>query len=199
MSSLAVLVHSFDKYSWLWPGYENAWRKNWHLNYPETYFASDIETENKIGDPFKMIYSGPGEWSDRLKRLLLKLPYDYILYMQEDHYVTKPPPLTEAWRMMEKFNLLRLQISPIVQYYSLTGDESILYFHPSSKYLVSHQPSIWRKSFLIECLKSGESPWQNEYEGTRRINNREEYQNKIAILPFDWYDHKCIKGNLKEV
>lgn len=196
MSHLAVLVHSFDKYAWLWPSYEKAWRENWHLNYPDTYFGSDIQTENKVGEPLKMIYSGSGEWSDRLKRLLLQLPYDYILYMQEDHWPTKKPPLTECWSLMERYNLNRLQISTVNQFYTLTGDENLIYFHPTSKYLVSHQPSIWRKSFFLECLKSGESPWVNEYEGTKRLNNKKEIEKKIAIYPYDWYQHACVKGKL---
>jgi hypothetical protein len=196
MSHLAVVVHSFDKYAWLWPGYEKAWRTNWHLNYPETYLASDIETDNKLGNPFKMIYSGAGEWSDRLRRILLQLPYDYILYMQEDHWPTKKPPLHECWNLMEKYNLNRLQISTVNQFYSLTGDENMLFFHHTSKYLVSHQPSIWKKSFLLECLKPGETPWVNEYEGTKRLNNRPDIHNKIAIYPCDWYRHMCVKGKL---
>jgi hypothetical protein len=196
MSSLAVLVHSFDKYSFLWPGYEEAFKKNWNLNYPEVYFASDIETKNKVGEPFKMIYSGEGEWSDRLKRLLLQLPYDYVLYMQEDHWPTKKPPLTECWQLMDELNLNRLQISLVNQFYSLTGDKIPLHFHHTSKYLVSHQPSVWRKSFFLDCLRPGETPWVNEYRGTKRLNERPDTKGKIAIYPCDWYDHKCVKGKL---
>jgi hypothetical protein len=196
MSSLAVLVHSFDKYSFLWTGYEESFRKNWNLRYPDIYFASDIETENKVGEPFKMIYSGAGEWSDRLRKLLEQLPYDYILYMQEDHWPTKKPPLSECWDLMHKLNLDRLQISTVNQFYSLTGDRIPLYFHNTSKYLVSHQPSIWRKSFLLDCLRPGETPWDNEYKGTKRLNPKPEIKNKIAIYPCDWYQHKCVKGKI---
>lgn len=143
-----------------------------------------------------MIYSGSGEWSDRLTKLLLKLPYDYLLYMQEDHYPIKAPPLTDAWQMMDDFGLSRLQISPLNQFYSLSGYHEPYFFHPTSKYLVSHQPSIWRKDFLLSCLKPGESPWVNEYEGTKRLQNRPEIRQKIAIYPYDWYEHKCIKGQV---
>jgi hypothetical protein len=196
--NLCLLVHSFDNYSWLWPGYHKAFTEKWYLRYPESYFASDVPGRNTVGEPFKMIYSGPGEWSDRLRRLLLQLPYDYILYMQEDHWPTCRPPLRECMDIVDKYDLSRLQISPINQFYTLTGDQNILYFHPTSKYLVSHQPSIWKKSFLLECLKPGETPWVNEYEGTRRLNKRPEIQKKIAIHPFSWYQHKCIKGKLIE-
>lgn len=194
MSSLAVLVHSFDKYAFLWDGYEKAFKANWQLQYPEVFFASDIETDNKVG--FPMLYSGPGEWSDRLRRILSKMPYDYILYMQEDHWPTRKPPLQQCWQLMDRMNLDRLQLSPINQFYTLHGASLPLFFHPTSKYLVSHQPSIWRKSFLLSCLKEGETPWVNEYEGTKRLNNKPEIREKIAIYPCDWYQHKCVKGKI---
>jgi hypothetical protein len=193
--NLCVLIHSFDGYAWLWPGYEKAFWDNWHLNYPETFFASDVKTDNRT-EKIPMIYSGLGEWSDRLRNLLQQLPFDYILYMQEDHWPTRKPPLRQCMDLVDRHNLLRLQISTVNQFYTLTGDENLLYFHGSSKYLVSHQPSIWKKSFFLECLKPGESPWVNEYEGTKRLNNKPEIDRKIAIYPFNWYDHKCVKGKL---
>jgi hypothetical protein len=95
---------------------------------------------------------------------------------------------------MEEKDLFRLQISPINQFYSLYGSEIPLIFHENSKYLVSHQPSIWKKSFLLDCLKPGENPWQNEYEGTKRLQKDPKIRGKIAIYPCDWYKHMCIKG-----
>lgn len=194
MSQLCVLVHSFNGYVHLWPGHEKAHRDNWNLQYPEIFFGSDIETEHKVGAPFKMTYSGPGEWSNRLTKLLLQLPFEDVLYMQEDHYPFEPPPLTEAMEIVLDRDLFRLQLSPINQFYSLTGYSLPFFFHPSSKYLVSHQPSIWRKDFLLSCLKPGETPWVNEYEGTKRLQNSPGIAGKIAILPCDWFEHKCVKG-----
>jgi uncharacterized protein (DUF3820 family) len=202
--NLSLLVHSFDGYAHLWPGYYKSFRENWNLLYPESYWGSDIETENKVGPPFKMLYSGPGEWSDRLRRLLVQIPSDYILYMQEDHWPNqKPPDLSNLCNIMAEKGLLRLQISPIVPFYSLYSEENTLFFDVKSKYLVSHQPSIWKKSFLMDCLKPGETPWVNEYKGTQRLQQtgqiRDFIRGKIAIYPYDWYKHMCIKGKMVEV
>jgi len=198
--TLSLLVHSFDGYAHLWPGYYKAFRENWNLEGYKCYFGSDIPTENTVGPPFKMLYSGPGEWSDRLRRLLEQIPSDYVLYMQEDHWPTqKPPDLAELCRIVMKYGLFRLQISPKASFYTLDG----MVFEPNSKYLVSHQPSIWRKSFLMDCLKSGETPWVNEYRGTLRLQQtsqmREYIAGKIAIYPYEWYRHMCIKGKAVEV
>jgi hypothetical protein len=193
--NLALLVFSFDQYAWLWPGFYKAFRENWNLIHPQSYFASDVETENNVGEPFKMLYSGSGEWSDRLKRVLLQIHADYIFLMQEDHYPTKKPPnLSEMMQIVSERDLFRLQLSPVNRFYALEGSDLPLFFDPSSKYLVSHQPSIWLKDFLLSCLERGETPWQNEYKGTLRLNNKPEIRQKIAIYPCDWYAHKCYKG-----
>jgi hypothetical protein len=202
--NLSLLVHTFDAYSHLWPGYYKAFRENWNLLYPESYWGTDIETENKVGEPFKMLYSGSGEWSDRLRKLLLQIPSDYILYMQEDHYPTqRPPDLIKLGHLMKKNDLLRLQISPVTRFYSLFSEENTLFFDLKSKYLVSHQPSIWKKSFLLDCLKSGETPWVNEYKGTQRLQQTSQIRayihKRIAIYPSEWYRHMCVKGKVQEV
>lgn len=200
MSQLCVLVHTFEGYHHLWNGHFKAHRENWHLKYPEVYLGTDVESpcHHFFPHPFKPIYSGIGEWSDRLKKLLLQLPYDYVLYMQEDHYPTEMPPIGDAWEIMDRLGLYRLQLSPVNQFYNLYGSKFPLFFHHTSKYLVSHQPSIWKKSFLLECLESGESPWINEYEGTKRLQKRDDIHGKIAIYPCDWFSHKCIKGKVVE-
>jgi hypothetical protein len=199
--NLSLLVHSFDGYAHLWPGYYKAFRENWNLLYPQSYWGSDFQTKHTVGSPFKMIYSDYGEWSDRLRRLLIKIPSDYVLYMQEDHWPTrKPDDLDKLCQIVIKYNLLRLQISPVVSFYTLFSEENTLFFDENSKYLVSHQPSIWKKSFLMDCLKPGETPWQNEYKGTLRLQQTSEMRKyirkRIAIHPCDWYKHMCIKGTV---
>lgn len=190
---LSVLVHTFDGYKRLWRGCSDAWEYAAPFGLP-MYWGTDIETVYETDD-FHLIFSGPGEWSDRLARLLQQIPTDYVLYCQEDHWPTRNVP--NLWDMMDlvtRNDLLRLQLSPIVHFYKLTEAGSIHFFNPDSKYLVSHQPSIWKKSFLLSCLKPGETPWVNEYEGTKRLKNDPAIEKKIAIYPYDWFAHKCIKG-----
>jgi len=44
---------------------------------------------------------------------------------------------------------------------------------PNSNYLISMQPSIWRKEFLLNVLKPEYSPWDFELKGSRQIKNKE--------------------------
>lgn len=196
MTSLncSVLVHTFDGYKHLWAGCSNGWEYALPPFIP-MYWGTDIETD--FDGNFRVIYSGEGEWSDRLKRLLHQIPTDYVMYAQEDHWPKSWRDFPDLDKMMEivtENDLFRLQLSPIVHFYKLTQAGNIHFFNPDSKYLVSHQPSIWKKSFLLSCLKSGETPWVNEYEGTKRLKNDPAIEKKIAIYPYDWFSHKCVKG-----
>lgn len=196
--NLCLLVHSFDGYKHLWPGLVDSYRKHWTGDKVDMYFGTDLPTDEDLS-PFKIIYSGTGEWSNRLISLISQLDYDYILYTQEDQYPRRPIPIGNLFCIANLNDLLRMQISPVNHFYTLTGNNIPLHFHQTSKYLVSHQPSIWRKEFLLSCLKPGESPWQNEYKATLRLQESpEKIQNRIAIYPIDWYNHMCVKGNVQE-
>jgi hypothetical protein len=198
--NLSVLIHTFNGYKHLWQGCAGSFCKHWNQEIP-LYFGTDMETKGEYIFPYPtlLLFSGPGEWSDRLRTLLKQIPTEYVLYMQEDHWPTQSPPnLAEMMQIMAEKKLLRLQISPIVPFYSLFSEENTLFFDVKSKYLVSHQPSIWKKSFLLDCLKPGETPWVNEYEGTKRLKNKPEIYKKIAIYPYEWYKHMCIKGKVVE-
>lgn len=200
--NLSLLIHTFNGYRHLWKG--NGWHLCNHWNAPvKVYLGTDEESPDNPLHPGIVIYSGKGEWSDRLRRLLTQIDTDYILYMQEDHWMkAAPPDLHEMMEIVTQNNLLRLQLSPIVHFYKLIPSGNIHFFDPASKYLVSHQPSIWKKSFLLNCLQPAETPWVNEYKGTLRLQqtgvHRDYITKKIAIYPCDWFSHKCIKGKVVE-
>ncbi len=206
MSSLncSLLCHTFNQYEKYWDGFLNGWKNYihdqelqnsvWgHEDIDNYYFGTDepFHVKHDFGR-FKVIYSGKGEWSDRLINLLTQIPTEYVLYMQEDQWPTAGPPnIAKLLAFMVQNDVWRLQISPIVQFYSLVGCKIPLYFHWKSKYLMSHQPSIWKKDFLLSCLQPNENPWKNEYEATKRLN-KPEIQGRIAIYPHSWYSHESI-------
>jgi hypothetical protein len=199
MHNLSILVHTFNKYQFLWPGSLQAWRSVEH-NLPAYWGTDTADHEKHDFGKFQVLYSGKNEWSDRLITLLQYIPTDFIVYCQEDHWPTaQPPDLSEMMRIMHRYGLKRLQLSPIVQFYSLVGNVLPLFFHQKSKYLVSHQPSIWDRKFFISCLERGQTPWINEYEATKTLSKMPEIQGKIAIWPCNWFHHACIKGKLVEL
>lgn len=198
MNSLpySILVHTFSRYSFAWPGFFKGWRENMN-DYP-VYWGSDVPGKG-IPDGFIPIFSGPGEWSDRLIQLLKQIPTHDVFYLQEDHWATKPVNLNLFYRLFRTMGLLRLQLSPIVRYYTIYGENAPYFFDekPKSKYLVAHNPGFWDKKFLLSCLEKGENPWLNEYKGTCRLWERsKQIEKKIAIYPVDWYFHAVEHGKL---
>jgi len=189
----SVLVHTFNRYQKYWDGFIHGYNKHVKFDIPK-YFGTDTTFHGEHNfTGWNVIYSGDMEWSNRLVKLLQQIPTEYVWYQQEDmHPCAAPPDMAELMKIVIEKDIYRLQISPVIQFYSLTGSKIPLYFHWKSKYLVSHQPSIWKKSFLLECLQPNEDPWKNEYEGTKRLN-REEFAGKIAIYPYDWFTHESPK------
>lgn len=192
---LSLLIHTFNQYEFLWDECLEAWSQVDKQNC-EYYWGTDTEAYGKHDfGTFHVKNSGVGSWSDRLTRLLHQIPTDYIMYCQEDHWPIKSPPkLNHLMQIVEENDLLRLQISPINRFYTLYGAGIPLFFDQKSKYLVSHQPSIWKKSFLLECISYNEDPWLNEYEGTKRLNNDPKIIERIGILPYGWFHHACERG-----
>jgi hypothetical protein len=197
--NLSLLIHTFNDYKRFWPG-AIASISEFIPDVPK-YFGTDAADHGKFDfKDFNVLYSGYGSWSDRLTRLLLKIPTDYVFYMQEDQWPTqKPPDLVKMMQIMTENNLFRLQISPNVRFYTLKNAENPAFFDLKSKYLISHQPSIWRKNFLLDQIRYNENPWINEYEGTKRLNSDPSIENRIAIYDCDWFKHKCIKGSAVEM
>lgn len=209
----SVLVHTFNQYNFLWPGFlerSQEWITGWNLI--PFYFGTDEDNGWRAPGEWKTLHSGPGAWSNRLAALLTQIDTDYVLYIQEDHWpfkiegywqqYTQPPPAEYLINIIVEHDLWRLQLGNINRYYQVYSGsgiygDNLYFFHQKSKYLVSHQPSIWKKSFLMECLAPGETPWQNEYAGTMRLNKRPDIKDKLAIYPCNWYDHVCVRGKFK--
>ena len=192
----SILVHTFNQYHFAWPGFFKAWRE--HMNDYPVYWGSDFPGKG-IPDGFIPIFSGPGEWSDRLINLLRQIPADTVLYMQEDHWPKKGIYLDFFYQIFKAKQLKRLQVSPVTHFYTLYGEEVPLFFYEKakSKYLIAHNPSFWDKSFLLSVLESGQSPWQHEYEATCKLwQSPESIRRKIAIYPCDWYHHAVIHGQI---
>ena len=76
-------------------------------------------------------------------------------------------------------------------------------FAAHNRWLYSHQPGIWRRSFLLEgaagaaaLMQPNENPWLNELLASRRVEARHA---RVALLPLDWYAAVSSSGELNEV
>lgn len=167
LPSAAFLIHTFDGYRRYWPG----WFHFFHLHHPEpvwpVYFATEEKNiENLIPEEsssrYKNVKTGKGEWGYRLRRALEQIPEEYVLYLQEDMWLTgtlRSEYLERSLQRMKKHNLNHLKLQANCHHNAGLQSRDL---NDSRWYVVSHQPGLWRKSFLLSTLKDVWSPFQHE-------------------------------------
>lgn len=199
---VAVLVHTCDRYQFLYRGFAYAFNSNWDFSIPcSLYFAT--ETLNVPVDNFTVIQSGKGEWADRLAYLLREvIKEDYVLYLQEDMWLNKPVngaffkqlfslAAANGWQQVKLTSTDAYVTQPTK--YVIEGFMISRLDNEKSKYLMSHQATFWKKDFLLQQMYKGEHPWRNERKGTKRLKKL-----NPAIYQIDYFaenGHPSINSN----
>jgi len=176
-NKVALLVHACDRYEFLYEGFDYAFSKNWDFEIPcNYYFATEIKDAKVKG--FTNIKSGRGEWADRLATLLRSIQEEYVLYFQEDMWLSKPVNpafFKELFDFADKNNSQQIKLHSSEVYTTKQTDNFIEGFNVSeidnkaSHFLMSHQITLWKKDFLLAQLYKKEHPWRNERKGTKRL------------------------------
>lgn len=176
--TIAVVVHACDRYELLFEGFLHFFCQHWPVNTNISAYYFLTEEKDLQSNLFRNIKTGKGEWSDRLRKGLEQIPEPYILYLQEDMWLTKDI----AAQTLNKIIDFTLKYQPLL--FKLNSSEVFktkptdtifdglrvsLLDNKASEYLMSHQASIWNKAFLMEQLAPKEHPWRNERKGTKRL------------------------------
>ena len=176
-NKVALLVHACDRYEFLYEGFDHAFSKNWDFKIPcNYYFATEVKDAKLKG--FTNIKSGKGEWADRLATLLRSIEEEYVLYFQEDMWLSKPVNpafFKELFDFADKNSAQLIKLHSSDVYTTKQTDNFIEGFNVSgidnkaSHFLMSHQITLWKKDFLLAQLYKKEHPWRNERKGTKRL------------------------------
>jgi hypothetical protein len=195
INEIPVILHSMDSYSRFW----NPWYHLFNLhckNHGPIIFLSEDKEPDFIDD-ITHIKTGEGEWGERLLRALKQIDSELVFYMQEDFWCVNDYELTDQLlEMFEKFGMDQLHIkenTPLISTKKITGN--LYRFEQKSEYTQNHQFGLWRKDKLIENVLPNENPWENEVDGSKRLNQK---PHNIYLLDFYWYVSVCRKGQLME-
>lgn len=190
--TFAFVFHACDAYEPLFKGCIYYFNKYWDKNLPiDKYFITE-EKEPTL-DGFKIIKSGKGAWTKRLENAIRQIDAEYILYFQEDYWLTQKVDANLFKRIMDVVVELR---PPLLKLHNQKDD---FYFLPSeqkkingftvekldtqkSDFLLSHRAAFWQRDFFLEHLKKKESPWQNELFGTERLRGKD-----VSIYMIDYF------------
>jgi hypothetical protein len=176
-NNVALLVHACDRYEFLYKGFDYAFSQNWDFTIPCNYYFA-TEVKNTAVNGFTNIKSGEGEWADRLITLLTNLEEEYVLYFQEDMWLSKPVNakfFTALFEQAKKNNWQQVKLHSSSVYKTKETANFIEGFNiaeldnEASQFLMSHQVTLWRKDFLLAQLYKNEHPWRNERKGTQRL------------------------------
>jgi len=175
---VALLVHSCDRYEFLFEGFYYFFSKNWDYNIPCNYYFA-TEEKNAVFPGFTNIKSGKGEWSNRLIHLLKeKIKEDYILYIQEDMWLNKKVnaiffkelfelAFENNWEQIKLHSSAVYKTSPTLDY--IEGFNITRVNNFDSKFLMSHQVTLWEKKYFLNQLFENESARINEVKATQRL------------------------------
>lgn len=181
--NLSAVIHSGDKNSWVWKYWKYFYEKYWDFSIP-TYFLS--EDKPFEWDKVTNILTGSGPWATTIINSIHKVATKYIIYMHEDVFLTNPievDTINNIYDTMESNDLQLVKCcghdagwreaeNNLEDTSMKIGDERLFKYPNHIDYLVSHQVSVWNKDFFLSTLQEGESPWQHELEGTKRLRRR---------------------------
>jgi hypothetical protein len=175
---VALLVHTCDRYRFLYPGFSYFFNQHWDYTAQCQYYFATEELDAVIPH-FTNIKSGRGEWADRLRYLLQQVITEkYVIYFQEDMWLTQPTSgqflnqllalvKQNQWQQVKLDSAANYQTHPTPHF--IEGLNVSLLNNQASGFLMSHQVTVWEKEFLIQQLHKAEHPWRNERKGTKRL------------------------------
>lgn len=135
--------------------------------------------------------TGKGQWSDRLREALLQIDADFVLYFQEDMWLSEPVDgqfFQELFKFAQDQKAKQIKVHSSEVYKTIASEHYVqglnvaLVEKATSRFLMSHQVTLWSRLYFIEQLKPNEHPWRNERRGTKRMKN-----NDVIIHHVDYF------------
>jgi hypothetical protein len=194
--NLTTIVGTCDSYLDLIPGFSILYERYFEPNI-ETLIVS--ETENLDIPKYKFITPGKKQWGERIIQAISETKTEYVFFVLDDYYLSQL--LTNEYieyllKFMDNRKVNKIMLSPVPDFAKYEYLESINTMHkmsPTSPWLTSVQPAIWRKSELLKFLKPEYTPWNFEVEGSKLAkNNVENYF--VAKLDNPIYFNMVRKG-----
>lgn len=174
-NKFAVLVVSCDKYSDLWDPFFKLFFKFW----PDCPFNIYLLSNYKITNFPKVKTINIGKdisWSDNLYKGLNLLKEDYVFLLLEDAF------LIDFVNTNKILNLFNMALNIDVNYFRIIPspmpdkkyNELIGVVSKGTLYRATSEQCIWKKKILLKLLKTSETAWDFEINGSTRSD---EYDN----------------------
>lgn len=182
--SYCVLVSSCDAYADCWAPFFTLLATYWQPCAQAIYLNTETQSFSFPGllihsPRVGLASSQTLTWSDRLLRCLDSVPYDIVLYLQEDYFINAMvdvPMIDHLVEIMERDHLGHVSLERSSK---LTPGPNSHYCFLShidqrAEYRISTQAGLWRVSALKSYLRRHETIWEFEWYGTRRARRKKD-------------------------
>jgi hypothetical protein len=188
MSQTALIVLSSDKYKALWPIFFSFQRRNWaDCNYPIYLFSN---TERFDDTSVQTVLSGRDlDWSSSIRRCLTQIEQTHLLCIMDDMFLTAPVQSEHIDSLVElgiAGEAAHIHLRP----YQYSGartipDSSLVRLDERARFRLSlYGMSFWKRQFMLDMLRDGESAWFFEVNGSRRSKEHQAvFATKNDVVP----------------
>jgi hypothetical protein len=126
-------------------------------NLPENFVFYSMGTQGDVK-----------EWSTDLRKYFQNQD-QWFIWIMEDTFIKRPvnDDYMSFAHALTYGNIGRIDLTRDIKSREHTVANGVIYAHPSTKYRLSTQPSIWNKDFLLKYMTDGLSPWDFETQPTK--------------------------------
>lgn len=181
MKNYSVLVTSCDSFDDAWVPFFRLYHKYWNDTSVTTYLITEYKTFEYPGINIVNTLVSTSEhhrltWAETVIKSLEQVHTDIVLMYMDDFFITAPVdiPFIEkaALRLQEDKNIdaIYLSANGPKDCKTFEPDETFCLVKQFSRYKVSMQACLWKKSVLLSLLKAHENAWMFEIFGTKRAH-----------------------------
>jgi len=195
---LTVVFHACDKYLHFFDGCIYYFKKHWNWTFCDNVIFANERLPLRGIAPFRQLLTGAGGWGERLAVILDQITTPYVLYMQEDYWLTATPDMPLLYRYFLEHNLDGLRVQPVSKSDAeksgpmpSAGSYGVYRVTNSWQPVISHRPCIWKRRVFKNTLRGERRPWDHERYATRRARQagkRGEFP-LIAAANCGWFAH----------
>jgi len=192
-SDIAIIILSCDKFKVTWnPCIDHLFNVWPDCSYPIYLLNNFIHSKDeRVKD---LMVGQDLNWSDTLKKGLLKINEKRVFFIFDDSFITSinQEEVMLIFRIAEENDLDSVSLRKRVYDRGKRFNDKIYKINPTAKYRNSLFLNLIKKDLLLNLLKSGENAWQFEKQGNIRNKTFDFYSVYNSKL-FN-YEHGIIKG-----